>query len=42
MATLAASEPRADNSLLIVDDDKPFLFAPGEGDGGPRLQRPHR
>ncbi len=25
MATLAAPESRADNSLLIVDDDKPFL-----------------
>ncbi len=25
MATLAVPEPRADNSLLIVDDDKPFL-----------------
>ena len=25
MATLAAPEIRADNSLLIVDDDKPFL-----------------
>ena len=25
MATLAAPDPRPDNSLLIVDDDKPFL-----------------
>ena len=25
MATPAVSDPRPDNSLLIVDDDKPFL-----------------